>query len=150
MLGAVDATAVDLVDNLRLLDLLEAQVTEEVRLEGEHDGLSRLEAADALQDELDEARTDALTAVGLADGHGLELDGGSLWATNLGQNLPAGAGDEFAPAQRHGKAVDILNDVVDWAQDEFVRIALDEPMDEQHVRERGAANDNLVLHKGLL
>ena len=149
VLGAVDAPAVDLVDDLGLGDFLEPQGAEEAGLEGQDDGLRGLEAVDALEDEADEAFADAAAAPGLADGNGLELDGGAFGAADLGENLPAGAGDELVAAGGDGETVDVLDDVVDGLEDELVRVALDQAVDGKHVLERGAADDNVVgVHGG--
>lgn len=149
VLGAVDAATVDLVDDLGLGDFFEAEGAEEAGFEGEDEGLGGFEAFDALENEADEAFADAAAAPGFVDGDGLELDGGAFGAADLGEDLPAGAGNELVAAGGDGEAIDILDDVVDGLEDELVGVALDEAVDGEHVLEGGAADDNVVgVHGG--
>ena len=69
VLGAVDATAIDLVDNLGLFNLAEAERTEELGFEGEHNGLHWAEAFNALQDKFHQLFAHAFAAEVLVDGH---------------------------------------------------------------------------------
>ena len=71
MLGAVDATAIDLVDNLGLFNLAEAERTEEFGFEGEHNRLFGAEAFNALEDKFHQTFPNALAAAVFAYGDGL-------------------------------------------------------------------------------
>ena len=113
VLRAVDAAGVELVHDLRLRNLDEAERAEERRREREDDDLLRTERRDLREDGLDEQPTDAATAERRLHRDGNNLDGRRLGVPDLGMDLVRRAPDELGARLRKDKAVDQLNDIID-------------------------------------
>ena len=116
MLGAINTPAIDLVNDLSLLDATKSQTPEELGLKRQHKRLCRLESIHPLKHKPNQPRPDATATIGLAHRHGLQFNRGPLRTTDFRKNLfPDGGLESGDPALPSWP----------WPQEEFLSLSRD-------------------------
>ena len=150
MLGAVDASGVELVHDLCLGDFIEPERPEELRCECEYDVLGGRDWHRLCDDGLYERLADAFSAVVYPHRHRLDLHSGGFFVSDFGMDLVCCAPDDLFADAGNDEPVGIFENVAERLRYQLVAVEMNEPEDVLGVFELGSSDGKVCFHGEIL